>query len=104
MLLKIHRLMTEGTMENSEDAGRFRLNDDVVVEDGITHEIVHTPPSYKDIPDFIEHLCDFLMKNVQKYLSILLSVELLYISCWLICTPLLMVTDVLQELYSIGIC
>lgn len=66
MLLKIHRLMTEGTMENSEDAGRFRLNDDVVVEDGITHEIVHTPPSYKDIPDFIEHLCDFFNEERAK--------------------------------------
>ena len=58
--------MTEGTMENSEDAGRFRLNDDVVVEDGITHEIVHTPPSYKDIPDFIEHLCDFFNEESCK--------------------------------------
>ena len=58
--------MTEGTMENSEDAGRFRLNDDVVVEDGITHEIVHTPPSYKDIPDFIEHLCDFFNEERAK--------------------------------------
>ena len=59
MLLKIHRLMTDGTMDNSEDAGRFRLNDDVVVEDGITHEVVHTPPSYTEIPNFIEHLCIF---------------------------------------------
>ena len=59
MLLKIHMLMTDGTLENSEDAGRFRLNNDVVVEDGITHEVVHTPPSYTEIPNFIEHLCFF---------------------------------------------
>ena len=59
MLLKIHMLMTDGTLGNSEDAGRFRLNNDVVVEDGITHEVVHTPPSYTEIPNFIEHLCFF---------------------------------------------
>lgn len=59
ILLKIHRLMTDGTMENPEDSGRFRLNDDVVVEDGITHEVIHTPPSYTEIPHFIEHLCEF---------------------------------------------
>lgn len=59
MLLKIHGLMTEGTLDRSEDAGRFRSNNDVVVEDGITHEIVHTPPSYQDIPDFITDLCAF---------------------------------------------
>lgn len=66
ILLKIHRLMTEGTLENVEDAGRFRLNNDVVVEDGITHEIVHTPPSYTEIPDFIEHLCVFFNEDHAK--------------------------------------
>lgn len=59
MLLKTHRLMTDSTMENPEDAGRFRQHDDVVVKDGITHEVVHTPPSYTEIPDFIGHLCEF---------------------------------------------
>lgn len=66
ILLKIHRLMTDGTLENMEDAGRFRLNNDVVVEDGITHEIVHTPPPYTEIPDFIEHLCIFFNEEHAK--------------------------------------
>ena len=59
MLLRIHQLMTEGTLEQAEDAGRFRSNNHVVVENGITHEIVHTPPSYQEIPQFITHLRDF---------------------------------------------
>ena len=59
LLLQIHRLMTDNTMQNPEDAGRFRNNNDVVVENGITHETVHTPPSYKDIPQFIKDLCMF---------------------------------------------
>ena len=59
LLLTIHRLMTEKTLENEVDAGRFRINDDVVVENGVTHDVVHIPPSFKDIPIFIEDLCSF---------------------------------------------
>lgn len=59
MLLHIHHLMTDRTMERPEDAGQFRKNDDVVVENAITHDIVHRPPSYRDIPQFVDDLCSF---------------------------------------------
>ena len=59
LLLQVHRLMTDKTMQHPEDAGRIRNNNDVVVENGITHETVHIPPSYKEIPQFIEDLCSF---------------------------------------------
>lgn len=69
LLLQIHRLMTDNTMQNPEDAGRFRNNNDVVVENGITHETVHTPPSYKDIPQFIKGLCEFFNdKNPRQFI------------------------------------
>ena len=63
LLLHVHRLMTEGTLQDKDDAGRFRNNNDVVVENGITHETVHTPPSYDEIPDFVQSLCDFFNDN-----------------------------------------
>jgi len=59
LLQHIHKLMTENTLDDPNDAGQFRRNDDVVVENGITHEIVHRPPSYTDLPSFVEDLCDF---------------------------------------------
>lgn len=59
LLLQVHRLMTENTLEHPEFAGHFRTNDNVVVENGITHETVHTPPSHKDIPQFVKDLCLF---------------------------------------------
>lgn len=59
LLLQIHQLMTERTLENPADAGRLRTSDNVVVEDGITHEVVHRPPTYTDIPQFIDDLCLF---------------------------------------------
>lgn len=36
------------------------------MEDAITHEVVHTPPSYKDILPFIEDLCIFFNENNTK--------------------------------------
>jgi len=59
LLQHIHKLMTENTLDDPNDAGQFRRNDDVVVENGITHEIVHRPPSYTELPSFVEDLCDF---------------------------------------------
>ncbi len=58
-LLYVHRLMTEKTLDNPVDAGRFRTNDKVVVADMVEGYIVYTPPSCTDIPEFVETLCDF---------------------------------------------
>ena len=59
LLLTIHRLMTNKTLEKESDAGQFRNNDNVVVENSITHEIVHTPPSHTEINEFINDFCHF---------------------------------------------
>ena len=61
----MHKLMTEKTLNNNEDAGRFRTNDEVVVADGITNEVVHQPPSYKDIEPFVADLCRFFNHEEQ---------------------------------------
>lgn len=58
-LLHIHRLMTEKTMDNPEDTGRFRTNDKVVVADMVEGDIIYTPPSFQEIPEFVESLCNF---------------------------------------------
>ena len=58
-LLYVHRLMTEKTLDNPDDAGRFRTNDKVVVADMVEGDIVYTPPTFTDIPEFVETLCDF---------------------------------------------
>ena len=59
LLLQVHHLMTEHTLSRPEDEGQFRQNDEIVVENGITHEVVHVPPSKDDIPQFVEMLCRF---------------------------------------------
>lgn len=60
LLLQLHDVMTEGTLERPEDAGRLRTDtDDVVVEDSLTHEVVHRPPSSQDLESFATELCAF---------------------------------------------
>jgi len=59
LLLTIHQLITEKTLDNPEDAGRFRTNDKVVVADMVEGDIIYTPPSFQEIPEFVESLCDF---------------------------------------------
>ena len=66
LLLQVHRLMTDKTMQHSDDAGRFRSNNEVVVENGITHEVVHIPPSYEEIPRFVGKLCRFFNEKNSK--------------------------------------
>lgn len=65
LLQQIHSLMTYKTLENSADEGRFRENNDIVVGNSITGEVVHTPPTYTDIPDFVDSLCAFF-NNTDK--------------------------------------
>ena len=59
LLLTIHRLMTEKTLDTPEDAGHFRTNDHVVVADMVEGDVIYTPPSFQEIPEFVESLCDF---------------------------------------------
>ena len=65
-LLYIHRLMTEKTLDNPDDAGRFRTNDKVVVADMVEGDIVYTPPSCTEIPEFVETICDFFNNDNQR--------------------------------------
>ena len=69
LLLTIHRLMTEKTLDILEDAGRFRTNDKVVVADMVEGDIIYTPPSFQEIPEFVESLCDFFNnKNPRTFI------------------------------------
>ena len=66
LVLHIHHLMTEKTLNDPNDAGRLRMNNEVVVEDGITHEVVHTPPSYIELPTFLKELCKYFNETNAK--------------------------------------
>ena len=57
LLLEIHRQISEKTLDNPEDEGRFRTDDNIVVQDSISGEIAHTPPSYTLIAPSVKLIC-----------------------------------------------
>ena len=58
-LLDIHRTIAKKTLDNPEDEGVFRKNNDIYVVDGITGFVAHTPPPYTEIDAMIKDLCEF---------------------------------------------
>jgi len=69
LLLQIHRLITEKTLKNEDEAGRFRTaEDNVVVYDVMAGETVHTPPAANALLEFAKELCDYFNDgNVVSY-------------------------------------
>jgi Fic family protein len=59
LILEIHSIISKNTLDKKDNEGRFRLNDDVRVEDAATGEVFYFPPSYTQIEGLIEHLCEF---------------------------------------------
>lgn len=58
-ILELHRILTEDTLDNPEDAGRFRQADAVKVIDSRDNTILHDPPTYTELPERLERLCAF---------------------------------------------
>ena len=58
-ILRLHEIMTENTLDNPEDAGRFRSNNDVVIVNNANGDVVHTPPDHSELSGFIKTLCAF---------------------------------------------
>lgn len=63
MLLELHKIVTEETMDNPADAGRIRAADDVQVVDETTGEILHQPPPAKELDGRLEKLIKFANKK-----------------------------------------
>lgn len=59
MVLELHRTLTEGTLDNSQDCGRLRAVDDVSVVDKRDQKILHSPPTHHELPERLERLCQF---------------------------------------------
>lgn len=58
-VLELHRILTEDTLENSEDAGRYRCDDEVHVVDVRDNTALHVPPTHAELPERMQRLCDF---------------------------------------------
>lgn len=60
LLFEMHRMVTEGTLDNPEAAGRLRRPDEqITVQNEITGEVYHNPPPADELPERLERLCAF---------------------------------------------
>lgn len=61
LVLELHRLVTDGTLERPGMAGRTRLPGEarVKVLDGLSGEVLHEPPPAEQLPERLEKMCQF---------------------------------------------
>lgn len=58
-VLELHRMLTEDTLDDPLNAGRYRSNDEVHVVDAHDNSTLHIPPSHAELPERMQRLCDF---------------------------------------------
>ncbi|GAA4686342.1 Fic family protein [Streptomyces chumphonensis] len=60
LICEIHRVVTDGTLDNAESSGRFQVPGEervgVFADDGL---LLHTPPPAEMLPERMERLCRF---------------------------------------------
>ena len=58
-LLEIHRVLTEGTLEDPTAAGRFRRNDEEIVVRDDKDRVLHEPPNADELPHRLAEMLKF---------------------------------------------
>jgi Fic family protein len=58
-VLELHGILTEDTLENPDDAGRYRRDDGVQVVDVRDGTPLHVPPPHTELPARMQRLCGF---------------------------------------------
>jgi Fic family protein len=60
LVLEVQRIVTDGTLEHPEDAGRLQLPGDTRVRVwGDNDQVLHTPPPAEELPDRLKAMCEF---------------------------------------------
>lgn len=59
MVFELHRIVTADTLNEPADAGRFRSDDDHIVIEDATGNILHVPPSAGELDSRLKALCAF---------------------------------------------
>ena len=58
-LKNIHRFISSKTLDDPDDEGRIRTDNNIYVMNDLTGEIAHTPPDVSDLNELLAGLCDF---------------------------------------------
>jgi Fic family protein len=79
-VLALHRLLSEDTLDDPQDVGCYRRNDDVQVVDVRDNTALHVPPTYTELPERMQRLCDFANadENTEPFVHPVLRAVLLH--------------------------
>ncbi len=65
LVFEMHRMVTEGTLDDPTAAGRFRRADEpVTVQNDITGEVYHRPPPAEELTERLLRLCRFANESI----------------------------------------
>jgi Fic family protein len=67
-VLKIHKMVTQETLENPDDCGIYR-NRYVVVANRLTGEIIFRPPQNEEVPNLVRDLLEWINSSETKVLD-----------------------------------
>ena len=67
LLLDIHKLISNKTLDDKDDEGKFRSTNDIFVINHIESEVVHTSPDFEEIPGLVEQICDFFNNDKHDF-------------------------------------
>lgn len=67
-ILYIHKLISNRTLADSGDEGRFRDNNEVFIVDHSTSETVHTPPPASELEILVKDLCSFCNNESSNFI------------------------------------
>jgi Fic family protein len=59
MILELHRILTEDTLEDPDNAGRLRTASDKIHVVSMDQKVLHTPPDAPELEERLTRLCDF---------------------------------------------
>lgn len=73
-ILEIHREIVRDTLEDTEEEGQFRNNNEIVVADPKdATTIYHVPPDYRKIPSLMEEFCKFASNDQDDFIHPLIK-------------------------------
>jgi len=67
-LLHIHQLVTKNTLDDTNEEGRLRENDEVFIVNHANSEVVHTPPTHTELHALMHDLCIFFNSDSKEFI------------------------------------
>ncbi len=69
LVLEIHRIITEKTLEDASAAGRFRLPNERIIVGDMYGEVFHSPPPAQQLEGRMKLMCDFAnVKTPERFI------------------------------------